>query len=87
VGDALLVQQRERLLASPAGSSGPSVLNFIANFDSGKPLDTEIFEQERRLAAYKEIGRLTLAVEEESGASRVVYSVVTGNKKNIISGG
>jgi len=28
----LLVQRRERLLASFAGSSGPSVLNFIVNF-------------------------------------------------------
>ena len=38
----LLVKQRERLPASVAGSSVPSVLNFIANFDSGKLLDTEI---------------------------------------------
>jgi len=44
----LLVQQRERRLASVAGTLGPSVLNFIANFDSGKLLDTEIFERERR---------------------------------------
>ena len=31
----LLVQQRERLLASFAGGLGPSVLNFIVNFRPG----------------------------------------------------
>jgi len=59
----LLVQQRERFVASVAGSSGPSVFNFIVNFDSGKLLDTQIFERERRLAADKGIGRLTLTVK------------------------
>jgi len=56
----LLVQQRQRLVASVAGSSGPSVYTFIVNFDSGKLLDTDIFERERRLAADKGVGRLTL---------------------------
>jgi hypothetical protein len=51
------------LVASDAGSSVQSVLNFVVNFDSGKPLDTETFEQERLLAADKEIGKLKLAVE------------------------
>ena len=59
----LLVQQRERFLASVEGSSGPSVLNFNVNFHPGKPSDTEIAEQERRLAADKGIGRVILAVE------------------------
>jgi hypothetical protein len=36
-------------------------LNFQLNF--GATLDTESFEQERRLAADKGTGRLTLAVE------------------------
>ena len=39
-------------------------------------MDTEIVERERRLAADKEIGRLMLAVECESGARKVVYSAV-----------
>ena len=70
----------QRLLASVAGSSGPSVLNFLVDFDSRKPLDTDIFERARRLAANKEIGRLTLAVESDSGAGEVVFSVVTKTK-------
>jgi hypothetical protein len=44
-------------------------------------LDTESFEQERRLAADKGTGRLTLAVEWESGASELVDSVVTENER------
>jgi hypothetical protein len=38
-------------------------------------LGTEIVERERRLAADKGTGRLTLSVEYESGASEVVFSV------------
>jgi len=59
----LLVQQRERLVASVAGSLGPSVFNFIVKFDSGKLLDTQIFKRQRRLAADTGIGRLTLTVK------------------------
>ena len=77
----LLVKKRELLLASVAGSSGPSVFNCFVNFYSEKPLDTEIFEQERRLAADIGTGRLALAVEEKSGASEVVYRAVTENRK------
>ena len=77
----MLVQQRERLLASVAGSSAPPVLNFVVNFDSGKLLDTEIFEQERWSSAEKVIGTLTLAVEEASSTSEVVYSVVTKKQR------
>jgi len=55
-------------------------LHLIVNFHFGKPLDTDIVEQERRLVADKEIGRVTLAVESDSGESEGVYSVVTGNK-------
>ena len=40
----LLVQQREQLLASVAGSSGPSVLNHC-QLHFGEPLDTEIVER------------------------------------------
>jgi len=64
-----------------AGSSGPSVLNFVVEFDSGKLLDTEFFERERWLVADEGIGRLTLAVEKESDASEVVYRAITKNKK------
>ena len=73
----LLVQQREQLLVSVVASSGLSVLNFVVNFDSGKPLYIEIFERERRLAADKVIGTLTPAVEYKSSTSEAVYSVVT----------
>jgi hypothetical protein len=73
-----LVQQKERLLASVAGSSGTSVSNFIVNVHSGKPLDTEIIEQEKGLRADKGTG---------SVGSDVVYSVGTGNKKVTTSGG
>ena len=48
---------------SVAGSSGPSVLNFVVDFDSRKPFDTEIFEREGWLAADRGIGRTKLAVE------------------------
>ena len=68
------------MLALVAGSLGPSILNFVVDFNSGKPLDTEIFERAGRLTADKGIDRLMLAVEKESGASEVVYSVVTENK-------
>jgi len=37
-----------------------------------KPLDTEIVERERRLAADKGIGRLTLAVQYDSDKCEVV---------------
>jgi len=50
-------------------------------------LDTAIIEGERRLAVDKGIGSLKLAVEEESGASEVMYSMVTKKQKVIISGG
>jgi len=50
-------------------------------------LDTEIVEQERQLAVDKGMGKLKLAVEEESGASEVMYRVVTKKQKFIISGG
>jgi len=46
-------------------------------------MDTDFFQRESRLAADKSIGRLTLAVVE-SGASEVLYSVVTGNNKKYI---
>jgi len=59
----LLVQQREQLLVSVACSSVPSVLNFIVNFNSGKLLDTEIFEWGRRLVADKGNRTPMLAVE------------------------
>jgi hypothetical protein len=38
-----------------------------------EPLDTAIVERETRLAADKETGRLTLAVEYDSSRSEVVY--------------
>ena len=50
-------------------------------------MDTAIIEGERRLAVDKGIGSLKLAVEEESGASEVMYSMVTKKQKVIISGG
>jgi hypothetical protein len=59
----LLVQQRGRFLPSVAGSSGRSVLNFVVNFDLGKPFDADIVERERRLAAEKGTGRLALAIQ------------------------
>jgi len=43
-------------------NSGFKGLNFIVTFHFGEPLDTEIVERERRLAANKGIERLTLAV-------------------------
>jgi len=54
--------KREQLLASVAGSSGPSVLNFIVNFISGNRW-VEMVKRGRWLAADKGIGRLTPAVE------------------------
>jgi hypothetical protein len=48
--------------------------------------NTEIVERERQLVAGKRIGRLKLAVEEESGKSELMYSVVK-KQKVFISGG
>ena len=50
-------------------------------------MDTKIIEGERRLAVDKGTGSLKLAVEEDSSASEVMYSVVTEKQKVIISGG
>jgi len=69
-------RERERLLASVAGSSGPSVFNFIVNFTSKNRRVQRAFKREGQLAADKGIGRLTLAVKYESGESGVVDSVI-----------
>jgi len=49
--------------------------------------NTEIVKRERQLVAGKGIGGLKLAVEEESGKSELMYSVVTIKQKVFISGG
>jgi hypothetical protein len=64
----LLVQQRERereraIVGVSCGQFGTVSLKFHCQLHFGEPLDTEIVERERRLAADKGAGRPTLAVE------------------------
>ena len=82
------VGTRERAIAGiSCGQFGTIHLKFHCQLHFGEPLDMEIVQQERRLAVDKGIGRLKLAVEKESVASEVMYSVVTKKQKVIISGG
>jgi len=62
------VRQTERLLASVAGSA--SKISLSTSFRGTVELGKNV----------KGIGRLTLAVESDSGAGEVVFSVVTKTK-------
>ena len=76
-----IVRTTERAITGVScGRFGTVRIKFRCQLHFGEPLDTEIVERERRLAADKGIGRLILAVEYESGAVEVVNSVVIENK-------
>jgi hypothetical protein len=59
-------------------------LKFHCQLHFGEPLDTEIFQQERRLAVDKGIGRLTLVVKR---AVPVRWCIVWSPKTKVITSG
>ena len=60
---SMFVYQKERLLASVAGSSRLSVLYFIVNFILGNRWILTALNGKKQLAAENRIGSLTLAVK------------------------
>jgi hypothetical protein len=75
----------ERAIAGVGcGRFGTIRLKFHCQLPSGEPFDRDIFERESRLAADKGNGILTMAVEYESGSSKVAYSVVIENKRLLV---